>query len=115
MTNEKPTLGDIHVTMRDGNTIGDIGHKITYHSPPPSPNAIMQEGKSVGEFVGDPVSQGDALIFPKLAFEAGGEPDQDFSIQGVRLRLVNYDVSNHVQFGLVNSRVFQRAVCRVLA
>ncbi len=34
MTDEKDKLGAIKVEMGDGNSVGHIGHKITYQAPP---------------------------------------------------------------------------------
>lgn len=79
-------IGDIYVTMRDGNSVGNIGH-IVFQEPPPDPNAIWQDGKPVGVMGTAPVEQEGAYFFQKLFIDSPFDPDRPFSVQGVKLKI----------------------------
>jgi hypothetical protein len=85
MADEIEKFGSIHVEMGDGNAVGDIGHKITYHAPPPPPNGLYQGGTLCGEFEGQPSLEDGSYRFSKLFVAASFDRAAGFEIQGVRL------------------------------
>lgn len=114
MSDEKK-VGDINVKMGSGNTIGHIGHKITFHQPPPDPNAIWQNGRVIGTIGSAPEQVGDALLFQKLFIDGPFDDAKEFSVQGVSLRLLNVDVETKTSTGgRPPQRTFWRAVCALV-
>lgn len=89
MTRDGDNLPPIDVKMGSNNKINHIGHKITYEAPPPPSNAVFQNGKVIGEFVGEPQQHGDRYMFPMLSIVRDWNRSQRVEIQGVRLHLVS--------------------------
>lgn len=114
MTKEADRFGAISVEMGDGNTVGHIGHKITYHAPPPPPNGLYQGGKLVGEFGGQPSQEGDCYTFPKLFVGPEFDAERPFEIQGVKLQIERMQGETSATFGgRPPVRTLWGAVCRV--
>jgi hypothetical protein len=115
MVDKKNDLGHIQVEMGDGNIVEHIGHKITYETPPPPPNAIFQNGVAVGQFDGQPRESGGQYVFPRLTFVgSAGDASAEFTIQGVRLRLLSYGSNGSVSFPGYAAKSFDYAACEVL-
>jgi len=109
-------LGAINVKMGDGNTVGHIGHKITYYAPPPPKNAIYQNGIVVGEFEGQPLFLDNTYSFPKLFVESSFDETAEFNIQDVRLSLERKAAESSVAMGgRPPQRTFWNAVCRIVS
>ncbi|WCK69937.1 hypothetical protein G6L96_009045 [Agrobacterium tumefaciens] len=113
MADEKK-IGDINVKMGSGNNVGHIGHKITFHAPPPSPNAIWQQGRVVGEIGASPFQDGNLLIFERMVFHAPYVNDLPIEVQGVQMLLEGCDVENRVKYGFTDDTTLVRARCRLL-
>lgn len=113
MTDEKK-IGDINVKMGSGNNVEHIGHKITFHAPPPSPNAIWQDGRVVGEIGSAPLQDGDILVFDQLFFDSAFDEHSPIKVQGVKMQIEGYDVKKGVAYGRVNNTTFVRARCRLV-
>ncbi len=115
MTDETK-IGDIKVEMGDGNTVGNIGHKITFQAPPPSPNAIWQDGHVVGEIGSAPVAVDGTYTFGKLFIEEPFDLNRKFKVQGVVLKLEKLDSVTSVSIsGRPPQRTLWNAVCRIVA
>jgi len=115
MADDKGELGDISVEMGDGNTVGHIGHKITYQAPPPPPNAIYQNGNVVGEFEGQPSLTGNAYSFSKLFVGGGFDASAEFQVQGIRLVIEKVDSEYSASLGgRPPLRTLWQAVCRIV-
>lgn len=115
MTGKKDDFGAINVEMGDGNRVGDIGHKITFHAPPPDPNSIWQGGKVVGSISGEPAHGNGTYTFPKLFADAHFDSAAEFQVQGVGLRIENIDGESSASIGgRPPIHTFWRAVCRIL-
>lgn len=84
-------LGPINVKMGSGNAVDHIGHKITYESPPPPPNAVFQDGQLIGEFVGEPTLQSGRYVFPLMQFRGAFDEGKEFVVQGARLSFLGCD------------------------
>lgn len=116
MANEKDKLGDINVEMGDGNSVGHIGHKITYQAPPPPPNALYQNKMLAGEFDGQPSLRADGrYVFEKLFVAPNFDTRAEFEIQGVRLQIEGSSSEASVTLaGRPPIRTLWGAVCRIL-
>ena len=84
-------FGAINVEMGDNNSVGHIGHKITFHQPPPDPNSLWQHGRIVGSLGSAPTeAPGGKVQFDKLFLDAGFNMSSHFEAQGVKLRIEGY-------------------------
>ena len=84
-----PRLGNIDVSMGSGNQIGHIGHEITYTEPAPSPNALYQDGKAVGELGGPPEEVEGGVKFGKLFFDAPFDRNRPLTMKGTNIQVVS--------------------------
>lgn len=112
---DKDKFGSISVEMGNGNTVGHIGHKITYHAPPPPPNGLYQDGKLSGEFEGQPIADGDRYKFSKLFVSPSFNTEGVFHIQGVKLQVEQMQAETSASIsGRPPIRTLWDVVCRVL-
>ena len=112
---DKDKLGAINVEMGDGNTVGHIGHKITYHAPPPPPNAVRRNGEVIGVFEGQPTQQGRTVVFPKLIFSTPFAVGDEFEVQGVKLRITDFAIGGSMRMmGFGERFTYQQATCQVV-
>ena len=116
MTSEKGKFGDINVQMGNGNYVEHIGHKITFHAPPPSPKSLFQDKHLAGVFEGEPSLQPDGRYrSPKLFVSPGFDERKEFVIQGVRLLIEQSGFEGSISLaGRPPLRTFWGAVCRIL-
>ena len=115
MSSDEKKTGDIHVTMRDSNNIGQIGHNFIFQEPPPNPNAIWQDGKVIGAIGAEPEFDGERYHFSKLFFDGPFDERRPFRLQGVDLQIESKDaVSTNSTGGRPTQTTFWRAVCRAI-
>lgn len=115
MADEKGKLGPINVEMGDGNTVGHIGHKITYHAPPPPPNGLYQNGNLAGEFEGQPALENGLYRFSKLFVSPTFNAASEFQTQGIRLLVEQMQAETSASLGgRPPIRTLWGVVCRVL-
>lgn len=114
MTEEKKTP-DINVSMGNGNTVGHIGHKITYHAPPPPPNAVFAGGQVIGEFIGQPRSEGNQYIFPSIEAKGRLVEGAIIEVQNVRLKYIRSSSVAEVRMPGHHGASHRDAVCEVVA
>jgi len=114
MTNGKGDFGTINVEMGDGNEVGHIGHKITFHEPPPPPNGLYQNGKLTGEFEGQPAHGDGCYNFSKLFVGPDFDASCHFEIQGVKLLIEGIQAETAVSLGgRLPLRTLWGVVCRI--
>jgi len=112
---DEKKIGDINIEMGDGNTVGDIGHKITFHAPPPSPNAIWQNGQVVGEIGSHPIPGHGTYAFGKLFVGGSFDASQEFKVQGMVLKVEKMDAETSVSIGgRPRQRTLWNTLCRII-
>jgi hypothetical protein len=112
---DEKKIGDINIRMGDGNTVGDIGHKITFQAPPPSPNAIWQDGRVVGEIGSAPVAGQGICMFQKLFLDGPFDRGREFSVQGVKLKVEQLNAETSASIGGRPPAVtLWNVVCRIV-
>lgn len=115
--NAPKSLGDISVSMDNasGVRIGDIGHKVTFHEPLPSPNAIYQNDVVVGELGAQHQSQDGNMLCPKLLLEESFDKSQPFVVQGVQMQIKKFDFEAYeTVLGRPTIGFISNALCEVL-
>lgn len=99
MSDEKK-IGDINVEMGDGNRIDHIGHKFVFHKPPPSPNAIFQNGAVAGEIGSAPIDCRNGVYrFEKIFTENVFQETLPFELQGGVFQIVSCGARTSASFG----------------
>jgi hypothetical protein len=108
-------LPPIDVKMGSNNTVGHIGHKITFQRPPPDPNAMWQDGREVGVMGTPPEEKDGKYLIEKLFVGAGFREDQPFEIQGVKLLIEDKRAQTLVSLGGQPPQItLWGAICRIL-
>ncbi|MEO0667570.1 MAG: hypothetical protein AAFZ99_06605 [Pseudomonadota bacterium] len=115
MTEKKSPFGDIEVKMGKNNSVDHIGHKITFHAPPPNPNSILQAGRVVGEIASEPQKTLDGWLFDQIFVDHNFQEDKEFAVQGARLVLEQCAaVGTVMSSGSYPKRTIHKARCKTL-
>jgi hypothetical protein len=115
MSNEKK-IGDINVTMGDGNEVGHIGHIFNFKEPAPSPNAMFQNNHHVGDIGSLPKILADGRYLIEEIYTGDIlDRDQPFTLQGRKLKIEEHSGATSTRAGgAPRKTTIYNAICRLL-